>query len=118
MKIYNEDINALFNNNENGDSGFFPIGRDGLWHSGIHLQLEHELSPIQEGEVVAYRINSDYQTYEVTIKDKKDKTGKTVENKFSSNFVLIRHNVDIAMNKKGAVLEVINRLQKGRPFLC
>ena len=26
--------------------------------------------------------------------------------------------VDIIVNNKGAVLEVINRLQKGRPFLC
>lgn len=118
MKIYNEDINTLFNNNENGDSGFFPIGRDGLWHSGIHLHLEHELSPIQEGEVVAYRLSSDYQTYEVTLKDKKDKTEKKVENKFSSNFVLLRHNVDIAMNKKKRTISFFSMYMSLLPDSC
>ena len=118
MKIYNEEINTLINNNENGNSGFFPIGKDGLWHSGIHIHTEHVLSPVQEGEVIAYRINSDYQTYEETVKNKKNKTERKIENKYSTNFILLRHNAEIQMNKKKRNISFFSMYMSLLPDSC
>lgn len=102
MKIYNQELNKLYLNNENGDSGFYPIGNNGFWHSGIHLQINDALTPVIEGDLVAYRINEDYEIYEKNIK-KKNITEKVMEN-FSSNFVLLKHNIDINMNKKKSTI--------------
>src|SRR5699024_8829298 len=72
--------------------GFYPIGKNQLWHGGIHfdktvlaeLGATSDNIPVQaiaDGEVVAYRLDNHYQPM-------------TYANKaltFSSSFVLLRH---------------------------
>ena len=56
-----DKIEVVMKNNESGGHGFFPIGKNDLWHSGIHLNyLENEgVYPILGGELVAYRLNEE-----------------------------------------------------------
>ncbi len=71
----------LYEMTENTDEGFFPIGRNHLWHGGVHLKFAEDkaVRAIADGEIVAYRINDEYPQYD--------------NEPFSSGFVLIRHNL-------------------------
>ncbi|WP_392553085.1 hypothetical protein RHO14_04270 [Orbus wheelerorum] len=75
-------------------SGFYPIGKNRLWHGGIHIDkntiselkancTDHmpEVKCISDGEVIAYRINDSYPSI-----DYDDKVAF-----YSSGFVLVRH---------------------------
>lgn len=71
------------------ESGFFPIGLNGIWHGGIHfdrgtgtkLEQQKGVHSLAAGEVVAYRVDS---TYPIT-------GYSTGEAEYSSGFVLVRH---------------------------
>lgn len=56
-----DKIEEVMKNNEFGGHGFFPVGKNNLWHSGIHLNYgENEGAyPILGGDLVAYRLNED-----------------------------------------------------------
>ena len=73
-------------------AGYYPLGRNGLWHGGVHfdsgtaagLKQQSQVHCMADGEVVAYRIDpySPKTTYFVN---------EEVEKPFSRNFVLVRH---------------------------
>ncbi|MDC7223582.1 MAG: hypothetical protein PQJ60_07550, partial [Spirochaetales bacterium] len=42
--------------NHNGTGGFFPVGVNNQWHSGIHIPSSLPVFPLIEGELVAYRL--------------------------------------------------------------
>ena len=73
-------------------AGYYPLGRNGLWHGGVHFDSgtagtlkQSSVHCLADGEVVAYRIDthSPKTTYFAS--------KQTVENPCSRNFVLVRH---------------------------
>lgn len=76
-------------------AGYYPVGRSGLWHGGVHfdggtagiLKQDH-VRCIADGEVVAYRIAA--QTPVTTYYTAAD---KLVQAPFASGFVLVRHHL-------------------------
>jgi GH24 family phage-related lysozyme (muramidase) len=73
-------------------AGYFPLGRNGLWHGGVHFDAgtasqfdQSSVHCLADGEVVAYRIDQHAPTTAYQF-------NKLVVNKpFSRNFVLVRH---------------------------
>lgn len=73
-------------------SGSYPMGRNGLWHGGIHFDGEtarhldqSSVRCIADGEVIAYRIDARYPHSEYL-------TGESCTlAPFSTGFVLVRH---------------------------
>lgn len=61
--------------NENGLSGYYPIGVSNFWHSGIHLSISSDtpVKPLISGKVIAYRIDKFYQTVSLPQKLTKEK---------------------------------------------
>ena len=74
-------------------AGFYPIGKNGLWHGGIHLDKgtsqafdQSRVNCMTHGEVVAYRIDDEYpvSTYS-------GRPPFQIRAPFSTGFVLVRH---------------------------
>lgn len=74
-------------------SGYYPLGRNGLWHGGVHfdsgtagtLKQQSSVHCLADGEVVAYRIDERSPTTAYFV------NSLTVQKPFSRNFVLVRH---------------------------
>lgn len=69
-------------------NGFYPMGANELWHGGIHLSdnvIEtlggDTLGCIAEGQVIAYRIDKQYQTADYG----------DFKSTFSGGFTLVKH---------------------------
>jgi hypothetical protein len=76
-------------------AGYYPVGRNGLWHGGVHFDggtagtLDQSgVHCLADGEVVAYRI--DQHSPGTTYFFEK----LTVKKPFSRNFVLVRHRLE------------------------
>ncbi|WP_139210189.1 hypothetical protein [Pseudomonas delhiensis] len=80
-------------------AGYFPLGRNGLWHGGVHFDSgtagtvgpegQSHVRCLADGEVIAYRIP------EHTPKTKFfPAPGVTVDAPFASGFVLVRHRLE------------------------
>ncbi|VVO46941.1 hypothetical protein PS862_00100 [Pseudomonas fluorescens] len=74
------------------EAGYFPLGRSGLWHGGVHFDSgtadtldQSSVQCLADGEVVAYRIDTQAPTTTYFV------SKQTVEKPFSRNFVLVRH---------------------------
>ncbi|WLH69394.1 pesticin C-terminus-like muramidase [Pseudomonas sp. FP2309] len=76
-------------------AGYYPLGRNGLWHAGVHFDSgtagtldQSRVHCLADGEVVAYRIDelSPTTTYFVE--------KLCVSKPFSRNFVLVRHRLE------------------------
>jgi hypothetical protein len=75
----------------NAAAGYYPLGRSGLFHGGVHfdggtagLLDQSSVHCLADGEVVAYRVDTRAPTtYFVN--------ATTVAKPFSRNFVLVRH---------------------------
>ncbi|MBV7477385.1 N-acetylmuramidase domain-containing protein [Pseudomonas sp. PDM31] len=72
--------------------GYYPIGRSGLFHGGIHFDAgtagtldQSSVRCLADGEVVAYRIDTHAPTTRYFIGE------LTIDKPFSRNFVLVRH---------------------------
>jgi predicted chitinase len=73
--------------------GFFPLGLNGQYHGGIHfdngsgalLEQDKGILSIADGEVIAYRVNSDYPRAKFA-------KGDAI---YSTGFVLIRHRLQL-----------------------
>ncbi|WP_152224120.1 hypothetical protein [Pseudomonas sp. SCB32] len=80
-------------------AGYFPIGRNGLWHGGVHFDAgtagavrpegQSYVRCLADGEVIAYRIPE--KTPETTFHPA---PGKTKPVPFASGFVLVRHRLE------------------------
>ncbi|WP_162945846.1 hypothetical protein [Pseudomonas sp. DY-1] len=80
-------------------AGYFPLGRNGMWHGGVHFDSgtagtvgtggQSEVRCLADGEVVAYRIpeRTPTTTYFPA-------PGVTVQAPFASGFVLVRHRLE------------------------
>ena len=77
-------------------SGHYPIGRNGLWHGGIHfdegtaeLLDQTSVRCIADGEVIAYRIDGkEGDSYP-------ESNFSTGNKKYSTGFVLVRHCLEV-----------------------
>ena len=74
------------------NSGFYPIGANGIWHGGVHFDggtasayEQNRVLCIADGEVVAYRIDAQYPRTQYF----------TTRASFSTGFVLVRHRLEI-----------------------
>lgn len=80
-------------------SGYFPLGRNGLWHGGVHFdsgtagtagpQGQSFVRCLADGEVIAYRIPE--QTPKTTFFPA---PGVTIKAPFATGFVLVRHRLE------------------------
>nr|WP_228482200.1 peptidoglycan DD-metalloendopeptidase family protein [Lysobacter sp. H21R4] len=85
------------------EDGFYPIGANGQWHGGIHfgsqtgatLAQDAGIRCIADGEVIAYRVDSNHPTVAY------DSCGPAT---YSTGFVLVRHRLQLppAPKKSGA----------------
>ncbi|MFK8400685.1 hypothetical protein M2D07_019435 [Pseudomonas sp. BGr12] len=73
--------------------GYYPVGRNGMWHGGVHFDSgtagvidQSSVRCLADGEVVAYRIPATNPTTTYF-----PAPGVTVEAPFASGFVLVRH---------------------------
>ncbi|WP_160285495.1 EF-hand domain-containing protein [Pseudomonas knackmussii] len=72
--------------------GYYPLGRNGIWHAGVHFDAgtagildQSFVRCLADGEVVAYRIDSQSPTSEFTV------NRQPAQRPFTRNFVLVRH---------------------------
>ncbi|MEB2516419.1 glycoside hydrolase family 19 protein [Pseudomonas sp. YuFO20] len=77
----------------NANAGYYPLGRNGLWHGGVHFDSgtavglkQSSVHCLADGEVVAYRIDTYSPTTTYFVNEEVEKT-------FSRNFVLVRHHL-------------------------
>ncbi|WP_028973489.1 M23 family metallopeptidase [Spirochaeta cellobiosiphila] len=66
-----QSAEAVYDENEFGSGGYYPIGANNMWHSGIHIETketdisnlgqEQAVYPLFDGKIVAYRISSEYK---------------------------------------------------------
>lgn len=80
-------------------AGYFPLGRNGLWHGGVHFDSgtagtvgpegQGYVRCLADGEVIAYRIPE--QTPKTLFFPA---PGVTIEAPFASGFVLVRHRLE------------------------
>ncbi|WP_223592196.1 glycoside hydrolase family 19 protein [Pseudomonas sp. A-R-19] len=75
-------------------AGYYPLGNGGMWHGGVHFDKgtvgtlkQSSVFCLADGEVVAYRIDTDSPTTAYFDKD------RAIEKPFSRNFVLVRHHL-------------------------
>ena len=114
------DLSNLYVNNESGYGGYFPLGINNIWHSGIHINNMDEIRLFRPGELVAYNISEEYVETKwpkyLTEKNfsklsennkkiyRKTRFGGYVLNnelageKESNSFVLLKHNVKLSKN--------------------
>jgi hypothetical protein len=78
------------------NSGFYPMGANGLWHGGVHFDAntgatlnQSAVRCIADGEVIAYRINERYPTSQY------DEGPTAVHLPFSTGFVLVKHRLEL-----------------------
>lgn len=76
-------------------AGYYPLGRNGLWHGGVHFDSgtagtldQSSVHCLADGEVVAYRIDEHSPTTDYFVNE------LPVKYPFSRNFVLVRHRLD------------------------
>jgi len=57
-------INDMCSLNERQRGGYFPVGKNQCWHSGMHVSTmsNFPVRPLIAGELAAHRINENYQT--------------------------------------------------------
>lgn len=123
-----DNLTDLYSDNENGYGGYFPLGINNIWHSGIHINRKKEIFPFRPGELVAYNICEEYvktcwpkyltgENFGKLSDSNKELFNETMyggyklideENsseKCSNSFVLLKHNVSLSAdngsNKKG-----------------
>ena len=77
-------------------SGFYPIGKNGQWHGGIHFDAntahvfdQSSVRCIADGEVIAYRIDSSYP-----LSGYVDERNRPRNAPFSTGFVLVKHRLE------------------------
>jgi hypothetical protein len=77
-------------------SGFYPIGKNGQWHGGIHFDAntarvfdQSSVRCIADGEVIAYRIDANYPQSRYL-----DERNRPRNAPFSTGFVLVKHRLE------------------------
>ncbi|MGX1087281.1 hypothetical protein [Pseudomonas sp. AP3_22 TE3818] len=79
----------------NAQAGYYPLGRNGMWHGGVHFDSSttgsdalSQVHCLADGEVVAYRVpeHTPLSTFYPA-------AGGTLKAPFASGFVLVRHHL-------------------------
>ncbi|WP_207885643.1 hypothetical protein [Pseudomonas sp. 30_B] len=79
----------------NAMGGYYPLGRNGFWHGGVHFDAgtagivgidQTHVRCIADGEVVAYRIDSQYPLSTLYMAQ-----NTCIQAPFATGFVLVRH---------------------------
>lgn len=77
-------------------NGFYPIGKNGQWHGGIHFDGntarvfdQSSVRCIADGEVIAYRIDANYPQSRYL-----DERNQPRNAPFSTGFVLVKHRLE------------------------
>ncbi|MGL4888111.1 MAG: glycoside hydrolase family 19 protein [Aeromonas veronii] len=97
LDAFIEKINSL-------KSGTFPIGRNRIWHGGIHFSEKGGWHPsgavraIAEGEIVAYRLAT--KPAKATRSPEAGKPGDGIELHTSPSFCLVRHRYEAGEQNK------------------
>lgn len=119
-KVKTDELKNLYTNNENGYGGYFPIGINNIWHSGIHINNIENIYPFRPGNLVAYNICEEYEKaawpkfLSPEIFNKLSETNKKRYEKklfggykllneedtenISNSFMLFKHNVRLSKN--------------------
>ena len=90
LDAFIEQLNAL-------NSGTFPIGRNRLWHGGIHLSeaagwhTSGAVRAIADGEIVAYRLAKQPAKATLEPEPGQGQPGERVDLYTSPSFCLVRH---------------------------
>ncbi len=91
-----QDATRHFEINKAGQGGWFPVGLNNMWHSGIHLDGNHPVHAVADGFLIAYRVTKnqikpeDTEKYKQKVRNKE--TEQTIiDHPLSNNFVLTRH---------------------------
>lgn len=97
-------LDAFIEKLNNLKSGTFPIGRNRLWHGGIHLSeaggwhSSGAVRAIADGEIVAYRLAC--QPAKATLEPEQGQPGEAVNLYTSPSFCLIRHRYEAGEQSK------------------
>ncbi|MBZ6065301.1 glycoside hydrolase family 19 protein [Aeromonas schubertii] len=97
LDAFIEKINSL-------KSGTFPIGRNRIWHGGIHFSEKGSWHPsgavraIADGEIVAYRLAT--KPAKATRSPEAGKPGDSIELHTSPSFCLVRHRYEAGEQNK------------------
>ncbi|WP_373386811.1 hypothetical protein [Pseudomonas alcaligenes] len=91
------DPQVYFDALAKAENGFYPMGKNGLWHGGVHfddntatLLDQSSIRCIADGEVIAYRIDEHYPVSEYTSEIPLIKRAP-----FSTGFVLVKHRLEL-----------------------
>lgn len=117
-------------------SGFFPVGKDGFWHGGVHLPLINNASvyPLIPGQLLAYRISTEYKKIKFSSVISSDEYAKIKDGSkwygdkeilnnasihklreeckdiadwlHSDGFILLKHTIFVPENKKGTLKQI------------
>lgn len=79
--IENMQAPALYARNQAGEGGYYPIGRNKMYHGGIHIEGDDTVVAIADGTLIAYRYKKKYL----------EEQGKLKKYQYSNCFMLIRH---------------------------
>ncbi len=72
--------------------GWYPVGRNGFWHGGTHIDGNFPVHAVADGELIAYRVSEDYIDPESLSKYPVGGNEiPIVEFPISDNFVLTKH---------------------------
>ena len=91
------DPQVYFDALAKAENGFYPMGKNGIWHGGVHfddntaaLLDQSSIRCIADGEVIAYRIDEHYPVSEYTSEIPLIKRAP-----FSTGFVLVKHRLEL-----------------------
>ena len=99
LDAFIEQLNAL-------NSGTFPIGRNRLWHGGIHLSeaagwhTSGAVRAIADGEIVAYRLAKQPAKATLEPEPEQGQPGEPVDLYTSPSFCLVRHRYEAGEQSK------------------
>lgn len=83
------------------ENGFYPMGANGLWHGGVHFDVntgalldQSKVRCIADGEVIAYRIDDKYPASPYGA-IQPGSGPAAVGAKYSTGFVLVKHRLEL-----------------------
>lgn len=96
------DPQVYFDALAKAENGFYPMGKNGLWHGGVHfdnntaaLLDQSSIRCIADGEVIAYRIDQIYPETQYGSAYTPGAGPEAVTAKYSTGFVLVKHLLEL-----------------------
>lgn len=96
------DPQVYFDALAKAENGFYPMGKNGLWHGGVHfddntaaLLDQSSIRCIADGEVIAYRIDQTYPETQYGVAYTPGTGPEAVTAKYSTGFVLVKHLLEL-----------------------